>query len=57
MPCPDIYKKFYQNNFFYLNSNFDQATQKKFKKAILCGNFNFKEAKNYVQSQSTILHL
>ena len=34
-----------QNVFFNLNSNFDQATQKKTKKAILYGKINFINAK------------
>ena len=34
-------------NFFNFKSNFDQATQKNYKKAILYGKINFKRCQNY----------
>ena len=38
-------KNFINIKFFNLNSNFDQATHKEIKKAILCGKFNCNNAK------------
>ena len=45
----NIYENFMKKQFFNLNSNFDQATQKKIKKAILCGKIKFKNTKKIQQ--------
>ena len=47
IPNSNIYENFIKIKFFYLKSNFDQATQKKIKKAILYGKINFNNANYY----------
>ena len=47
----NIYENFIKINFFSNKSNFDQATQKRFKKAMLYGKINL----NHAKINSTIL--